>query len=105
MRYLDTVTFVYKSKNEYDPTVGAEKVGEIKQTKRLAHIVTPSIKQSSLLVGDSKATDLVIHLKQPFTEKYTYILLLGKKYYFVNQKKIGRRQIIMVSGENNGINN
>lgn len=65
MKYIDTVTFIRQTEQRYDPDLGKEVASPPVEDKMLAHVSSPSIERSSLVFGDLKTTDLIIHLKQP----------------------------------------
>ena len=104
MKYIDTVTFVRQPEQHYDHDLGKEVGSTPVEDKMLAHVSSPSIERSSLVFGDLKTTDLIIHLKQPKKGPFDYCLINGsdKKFFFITQKKVGRRQIIAVRGDSSG---
>lgn len=98
MRYTDTVIFISKGNKHYDPGVGKIVGGESIQTKRRCHVSSPSLNKSALVFGDLKTSDILIHLKRRYTDTYDYCLINGRKYFFVRESIVNRRQVIVVRG-------
>lgn len=104
MRYDKQVTFVKALGSHYDPDLGEEVNDGTRLDKRLAHVVTPTMSKSKLVFGDLKSDQVVLHLKQPYKSTYDHCLIDGVRYFFVTQKQVGRRQIILLEGDSDGSN-
>ncbi|MSD84463.1 hypothetical protein GKC32_10755 (plasmid) [Lactobacillus curvatus] len=104
MRYDKQVTFVKALGTHYDPDLGEEVNDGTRLDKRLAHVVTPTMSKSKLVFGDLRSNQVVLHLKQPYKNTYDYCLINGVRYFFVTQKQVGRRQIILLEGDSDGSN-
>ncbi|WP_025087465.1 hypothetical protein [Ligilactobacillus apodemi] len=99
MRYTDTVIFVVKANKHYDPDAGKIVGGELMKTKRRCHVSSPSLSKSVLVFGDLKTSDILIHLKRRYTDTYDYCLVNDRKYFFVRENIVNRRQVIVVRGD------
>jgi hypothetical protein len=105
LRYTDKVTFIKQGDSHYDPDLGENVSTEPIEVNRWCHVVTPTMAKSALVFGNLQESDLIIHLKQPYKDTYDYCLVSDGKYFFVTQKTVGRRQIILVRGNDDANRN
>lgn len=104
MRYTDKLIFVkLGASDHYDPVKGEYVSAEPTEFEQLGKITRPTKERKDILFGDQKINQIIVHMKQPMTDSYDYMLFEGKKYFFVSQSTVSSRQIVYMRGDDNGL--
>lgn len=99
MRYTDTIIFVKGGRKHYDPDLGETVTTEPTTIQRDCRITSLSFEKSALVFGDLKTNNIIVHMKKIYKDTYDYCLIGKRKYFFVTEKTINNRQVIILKGD------
>lgn len=99
MRYTNTIVFVRDGQKRYDPDLGETVATEPTTIQRDCRITSPSFEKSALVFGDLRTNNIIVHMKRIYKDTYDYCLIGKRKYFFVTEKLINNRQVIVLKGD------
>ena len=67
--------------------------------QRDCRITSLSFEKSALVFGDLKTNNIIVHMKKIYKDTYDYCLIGKRKYFFVTEKTINNRQVIVLKGD------
>ena len=96
MRY-DTPIYFQQLKREFDTATGNTGISMVLEVKRYACVTDTGTQTLQLLYGDIRQGALTIRLQRPYEGEFDRILI-GGKFYRVDQTRLGKR-VLLVSEE------